>query len=290
MDARVKFWKDSFASSANGFNVALLRHRGRYGYPLHTHKGYCEFVYVLRGHFIHSVNEQRLDHAEGMLFFIRETDCHELAGHNFSLVNIPFNTAWLKDMEAFWKHRGFISALLCHNGPLRAMVPEDTRPQFERTIQKLMAYVTKPDGVIFFSRFLILTLADYFLNYLWKAHGRPSSIPDWMQEVTRWIEESESLERLDVAALVKKCARCPEHVSRSFKKHLGLTPSQYINKCRLQRAAHLLVNTNYPVTEICYSIGYENLSYFHRLFRQAFDLPPRSYRLRFASSSHTHLK
>ncbi len=66
---------------------------------------------------------------------------------------------------------------------------------------------------------------------------------------------------------------------RQFKKYFGLTPYQYIIKARLKAAKHLLENSSESITDICFTVGYEDTTSFTRLFKQNFLLTPEKYRL-----------
>lgn len=68
-----------------------------------------------------------------------------------------------------------------------------------------------------------------------------------------------------------ECCRC-------FKSKLGLTPFQYLLDYRVRVAARLLKDTDMPVTEICYEVGFNSPSYFGKVFREATGYSPRAYR------------
>ncbi|MDX1565768.1 MAG: AraC family transcriptional regulator [Phycisphaeraceae bacterium] len=75
----------------------------------------------------------------------------------------------------------------------------------------------------------------------------------------------------------------PAAFSRFFKRATGRTMSQHVTALRLDHAARLLVETDLSVLEVAAESGFENLSYFHRLFRQAHGRSPRRYRLQAAA-------
>ncbi|MCX7711431.1 MAG: AraC family transcriptional regulator [Clostridia bacterium] len=68
---------------------------------------------------------------------------------------------------------------------------------------------------------------------------------------------------------------------RNFKKVFGESPKTWINKKRLEKAVFLLESTDFNVTEICFSIGFENLSYFIKLFKDAYGISPGQYKEKF---------
>ncbi len=65
---------------------------------------------------------------------------------------------------------------------------------------------------------------------------------------------------------------------REFKKHFKETPAQYIRNRRLQKAKDLLVHSSLSVSEISFQVGYEDSSYFSRLFSSSFMLSPSEFR------------
>lgn len=73
------------------------------------------------------------------------------------------------------------------------------------------------------------------------------------------------------------------HISRSecfrcFKQYTGRTPFDYINDYRLQRAEFLLRTTALSILDICLSCGFSSQSYFGKLFKQKYSVPPSKYR------------
>lgn len=63
-----------------------------------------------------------------------------------------------------------------------------------------------------------------------------------------------------------------------FKKQFGYTFTGYLNNLRLEHACRLLSETALPIMEISMQCGFDNLSYFNRLFRQKKSVTPSKYR------------
>jgi len=71
----------------------------------------------------------------------------------------------------------------------------------------------------------------------------------------------------------------PNHFIRTFRQAYGQSPHQYLVTRRLERAALLLTRTGRPVTDICYSVGFESPGSFSWLFRKRYGMSPLNYRL-----------
>lgn len=72
----------------------------------------------------------------------------------------------------------------------------------------------------------------------------------------------------------------PSHLSRTFKKALGMTLTDYINKLRIEEAKYLLDFSNNSVTEIASHVGYNDSNYFSKVFRKWEHVTPHDYRKR----------
>lgn len=66
--------------------------------------------------------------------------------------------------------------------------------------------------------------------------------------------------------------------SRFFKSHTGKTYIQFLNELRVERACSKLIRTNQTIEQICYEVGFQNVSNFVRQFKKAKQLTPSEYR------------
>ena len=67
---------------------------------------------------------------------------------------------------------------------------------------------------------------------------------------------------------------------RYFKSVTHKTYTQFLNEMRIAKACDLLLNTDMPVTTICYETGYNNISHFNRQFKNITGMTAREYRKR----------
>lgn len=115
------------------------------------------------------------------------------------------------------------------------------------------------------------------------AHGNPADIPvsDFsayrlhkiMNAVLADPAGEHSLEAMATVAGVT-----PPHFCRLFKKATGISPHQYVMKARLDRAQHMLVQTDLSLAIVSEEAGFASQSHFSRAFRAWFGLAPSVYR------------
>lgn len=77
----------------------------------------------------------------------------------------------------------------------------------------------------------------------------------------------------------------PAAFCRYFKGVTGHTFVEFLNKTRVDAATRLLLETDRPITEICYNAGFGNISNFNRRFRKLKGLSPSEYRKTMESCS-----
>lgn len=65
---------------------------------------------------------------------------------------------------------------------------------------------------------------------------------------------------LDIPALARVAHLSPAHFSRQFRATFGETPHRYLQRRRVERAMELLRETGWPVTEVCFDVGFVSLA------------------------------
>lgn len=68
------------------------------------------------------------------------------------------------------------------------------------------------------------------------------------------------------------------HLERLFKQETFETPRSYLEKIRVDKAAHLLKSTDLTNLEICYEVGFQSPSNFYKVFRRLTNSSPSEYR------------
>ena len=96
-------------------------------------------------------------------------------------------------------------------------------------------------------------------------------------EAALWIE-AKAGESVMLEDAARHVGLSDFHFLRLFRASLGLTPHQFLVRCRLRRAARLLSEGGAPITDIAFESGFGDLSNFIRTFRRAARVSPRVFR------------
>ncbi len=96
----------------------------------------------------------------------------------------------------------------------------------------------------------------------------------FLQNIMRTIEARLADEHFSVEELSHEMNMTPRHLHRKLRALTGKTPVQLIRYVRLTRARQLLEQHAGTVSEIAYQVGFSNLSYFARVFREEFGRLP----------------
>lgn len=89
---------------------------------------------------------------------------------------------------------------------------------------------------------------------------------------------SDAAEPPAVPELARRAGMSPGHFTRSFRRVTGLSPKEFLVRTRLSRARHLLRETSLGISEIADRLGYADVFFFSRQFRQKTGVSPSAYR------------
>ncbi|RBP16729.1 AraC-like DNA-binding protein [Roseiarcus fermentans] len=105
-----------------------------------------------------------------------------------------------------------------------------------------------------------------------------------MNKALAYIRENltQPFQERDLAAIAKQSTGA---FSRSFRKHTGMSLLQYIRRLRINMACQILMSDEHAqVSDICFEVGFNNLSNFNRQFLAEKGMPPSQFRKRLADN------
>jgi YesN/AraC family two-component response regulator len=118
------------------------------------------------------------------------------------------------------------------------------------------------------------------MAYVESALARTSRLGSEMQRIVRramaYIHEhyAKPFSRQDMA---RQLGLSERYLTRCFRKEMGITPVEYLNRYRLKEAKAML-GTGANVTETALAVGFSSVSYFTRLFEKEVGVSPGAYR------------
>lgn len=128
------------------------------------------------------------------------------------------------------------------------------------------------------------------------AHFRPCKrckptgqrLPDseWVDQITHFIDSHFS-ENVTLEILAEMCHGSPYHLHRTFKRVKGMTPGEYVQQLRMNKAKQLLADTDKTITDIAFAVGMSSTPYFVTLFKKMTGTTPTEYRHRHKQASET---
>lgn len=90
--------------------------------------------------------------------------------------------------------------------------------------------------------------------------------------------ECEYAKPITTDILAEKCIMSNTNFRRVFKTVCGVSPIEYLLRVRLERAQQLLLHTTLTVEEISFQCGFNEVSYFSRLFKKRYEKSPSQFR------------
>lgn len=263
--------------------ITIRPHTRFLAFPEHTHD-YVEMVYMCQGQTTHRVNGQELVLGAGELLMLGQhaRQAIEPAGEGDIAVNFIVRPAFFSGTLPFLGEeetplrRFVVSCLTGENeaGYLLFRISELLPVQnlIENLLYTLLENTPNKRGVLQMTMGLLFT---QLLNHTETLQFETRE-ENAVFSVLRYVEEHYSDGSLSQIA-GKLHYELPS-LSRLIRQKTGRTYTELVQEKRLSQAAWLLRNTYKRVDEIANAVGYENLSYFHRIFAARFGQSPKKYR------------
>lgn len=281
------------ASADNTINAAKLLAAGKritvrantrfIDFPEHTHD-YVEMVYMLSGSTVHVVQGKELVLRQGELLMLGQQVTHSVkragkddVGVNFIVLPDFFDTTLTALGQEQTPLRRFLVSCLCGGigaGYLHFSVA-GVRP-VENLIENLL--LTLMEVTPNRRKTSELTMALLFLQLMGHTGTLQSSTPEdtAVFQVLQYVETE--YVRASFSFLCEQLHYDPSWLSRKIKKETGRTFTELVREKRLSQAAFLLRSTDARVSDVALAVGYENISFFHRIFFDAYGMNPKAFR------------
>ncbi len=237
---------------------------------------YCELFLVLKGNISHTVNSHSQVLHEGQLLFIRDFDVHDYKsadGYYFEIISLAFKKEYLQNVFNYLGD-GFNHRELMENSfPPAVKLSAAKKKKLFYSLTELNC----PQNAEYLNAKFKILLLDVFFSYFHNYSVTPTAIPAWLEATYEQMKNPKNfIEGLDKMCEISN--KTYAHLARSFKKYYNITPTEFITNLRLEYAATLLSNSNLLITEIGSSCGFENISWFYKMFEKKYGKAPGKYR------------
>jgi AraC family transcriptional regulator of adaptative response / methylphosphotriester-DNA alkyltransferase methyltransferase len=122
-----------------------------------------------------------------------------------------------------------------------------------------------------------------------KPDGLQLPAEEWIEQITQWIDENYS-ESLTLHKLAEISHGSPYHLQRLFKQIKGISPSEYVQQVRLEKAIEKLEKTEFSITDISLTVGFLSTPYFITFFKKKVGHTPSEYRRNYRQNLNKELE
>lgn len=141
-------------------------------------------------------------------------------------------------------------------------------------------YIEKPFSMDHFFQTIEKTIRRHDTEGLGGLPGRNK-----IERIKRFLERNRD-RKVTLADAAQEVCLSQKYLSRIFKERTGMSFNEYRLKLKIDQAKDLLENTDVPVGELAYQLGYKNLESFARIFKKMVGPTPMTYRLNHLSKDH----
>ena len=285
--ATEEFTIDARKMLEKGRVIDIRTHTRFIPFPKHSHN-FIEILYMCEGHTFHKIDSLTdIELKAGELLFLNQLSSHEISegeakdiGINFIILPqffdqvlplLPRNNELAEFVMQGLNKKGI------GNNYLHYQVSEVLPVQnlVENMVWNLLH---RPENHRRMNEMMMATLFMQLSLHTDKLAKYDTDIYQdvFAPEILKYIEEEYKDATLEELAGEMNVALST--ASKIVKKSKGMTFKELLQRKRLMQAANLLEHTKLPITEIIERVGYDNTSYFHRIFRETYQMSPKEYR------------
>ena len=236
------------------FSVSLTPN-GTVKYPLHQHAEW-EIMYYVFGEGYMLTADGNLPFKKGSIVIIPpKTEHGSVSKNGFKNISVG----------------GDFSHVFMFNKPV--LITDNDSFEGE-TLARLIYSARHKDGYL-------QSLCNAYALFLMQNFDCESMLSSTVKKVVEEIENNFCDARLQVANLLVDSGYVEDYVRAEFKKITGYTPIKFLNKLRIERAVSLLeiYSDTITISEIAERVGFNDVSYFTKLFKKTVGVSPTDYRL-----------
>lgn len=281
-----QFIIDSNKILAEGQLINIRKHTRFIKFPAHKHN-YIEFNYVYKGKLTEVIHNNKIELKEGEIIFLNRNITHEIeeSSEEDIIINFIIKPEFFDFILNLSESDNLIFSFL-----LKAMYVNKNKGEYlyfkvsnekyiQEILEKIIVEIYEPSLM---SSTTIKLLVGLLIVELLK---KPNNIEIYSEdnydslmiiEVLKYIDENYATASLfEISDKLKQ----PNYkISKLIKKQTNMTFKELLQEKRLDKAKQLLNETDISVVEIISLVGYENLTYFYKIFKEKYGYTPKDYK------------
>lgn len=257
--------------------------------PAHWHDE-MEIIYIKKGYGSVTVDFKPYPVRAGMLALIIPGQLHsieQLENEKMEYENIIFHPNILISKKTDTCNSDFLLPLLAGKITVPTLyAPGD--PCYDEITACIDANdeicKTNPKAYQFFLKSQLFML--FFILFHKCARAEPVRTNyrslEKMKQILKYLENN-YMNKITIEEIAAEVHLSQSHFMKYFKNTMGTSFIEYLNEYRLTMAQRLLISSDSSVLDIAAEVGFDNLSYFNRIFKKRFGQTPSACRKRSAS-------
>lgn len=270
----------------NNQQISVRKHTRFCKYPVHKHN-YVEFIFVCSGKMINYINGRKIVLHEGDIMLLNQNVEHSIdfCDENDIIFNFIIKPDFLRFLSSLLEEKNklcqFILDTLYSNNDVTEYMIFRTREniKIKNNIESIITCIYEPTLNSYAElRLRFGLLLTELMNYPEQIELFCGDIYEntLMNSIMMYIKSNYQYGTLED---LSSQLHLPDYrICKVIKKITGSTFKQLIQEERLNVAVTLLKTTNLPISRIMEDIGYENETYFYRLFKSKYKVTPNRYR------------
>lgn len=267
---------------------------GQVIFNMHWHPE-LEFIYVEKGPINLQIGTKQYRLDEGAGCFIPSEQLHgayPCGNTPFKLHAVVFHIDLLRSFGFDLIESNYLQVIKNFSLVHSLLITPDTseeRNMLKSIVNMIEAYSSKEASYeLKVKGYLFLLFSEILKKQAWNHNEEVTqkdlTKTELLKKVLQYIDHNYK-QKLTVMDLASQIQMSEGHFSRFFKSLVRMTPMEYINTTRINKACTLLQKSDRKILDIAMDVGLQNQSYFIRLFKKQKGCTPKEYRFRYGDGN-----
>ena len=257
----------------------VTQNHPQYQMRIHWHVEF-EFIRVLEGNLLLTLDEQEYNVSKNSSVFIPSGALHSAIPENDCVYDciVMDPNMLLNKSDTCCK---FIQQIMNHELEIQSIYDENYNDihqiiwtLFDAIASKSTGYQLLVQGALY--HFFGVTISQDYRPEISSRTKRDLKRITQLKTALEFIENSYTT-NITLKEMSDSVQMTPKYFCRFFREMTHRSPVAYLNYYRIERACYLLLTTNQSITEVAYNTGFNDLSYFIKIFKKYKGVTPKQY-------------